>query len=499
MLKLILLLTISECYLTATFAHLQNYPNNPGFGRPSRPGFGGRPPPPQGYGGYEESDGFIFEENINPNRPPVNPNPVNPNPVNPNPVYPNPVYPNRPTRNPMQVMYSWREVDFTFPNQNARDNLITTKLFIPRNNLILDVDVYDERPGQPKVFVTLPRVRPGVPVTLATVTSQRRNGSNLLEPFPDWQSNTPGSCDTSLTSVFRTHIDDCGRLWVLDSGNNNAFGGTANPSRIVCPPQIVIYDLRNNNRLVGKFRIPSSMIENNTLLVTIAVDTRQRDCSDAYAYIADSIAYKMIVFNLRNRQFWRINSILFFPYPDYSTFTVNGVSFDLMGGIFGLAIGPPYRNNRRLYFHCIDSVKQSWVETADLRNQSLWQNNMNAAPRAFHLFNGTRSSQSAAATMTKDGIMFFGLIGSNEIACWDSRTRFTRSNLVSLAKDDTALQFNSGIKVYGNKLYAATSRLQNYITNRISENEDNYRVLVGDLQEMTRGTQCQVDYKQQPL
>ncbi|KAG8262362.1 hypothetical protein J6590_053846 [Homalodisca vitripennis] len=63
-----------------------------------------------------------------------------------------------------------------------------------------------------------------------------------------------------------------------------------------------------------------------------------------------------------------------------------------------------------------------------------------------------------------------------------------------LAKDDAALQFTSGIKVYGNKLYAATSRLQNYITNRISENEDNYRVLVGDLQEMTRGTKCQVDY-----
>ncbi|KAG8262359.1 cuticle pigmentation [Homalodisca vitripennis] len=239
----------------------------------------------------------------------------------------------------MRVMYSWREVDFTYRFQGARDILITKQLFIPRNNLILDVDVYEEIPGQPKVFVTLPRLKPGVPVTLATVTSQRKNGSNLLAPFPDWPSNAPGRCDTSFSSVFRIHIDDCGRLWVLDSGNNNAFGGTANPNRIVCPPQIVIYDLRNNNRLVGKFRIPSSMIEKFSLLVTIAVDTRQRDCSDAYAYIADTIAYKMIVFDLRNQLFWRINSILFFPYPDHSRFTVNEVSFDLMAGIFGLAIG----------------------------------------------------------------------------------------------------------------------------------------------------------------
>lgn len=81
------------------------------------------------------------------------------------------------------------------------------------------------------------------------------------------------------------------------------------------------------------------MIASNSLLVTIAVDIRYRQCDDAFAYVADAIAYKMIVFDLRNRQYWRVNSIQFQAFPDQSTFTINGEQFDLFGGVFGLALG----------------------------------------------------------------------------------------------------------------------------------------------------------------
>lgn len=47
--------------------------------------------------------------------------------------------------------------------------------------------------------------------------------------------------------------------------------------------------------------------------------------------------------------------------------------------------------------------------------------------------------------------------------------------------------------MYGDKLYAATNRLQNYLNRQIPEQEVNYRVLVGDVRQMTRGTKCQVD------
>jgi len=446
--------------------HYQHQQYRPGF-RPRPPGPGGRP-----FDNREEGNPPIIFEGQQPEST---------------------------SDSPMKVIYSWRTVDFTFQNDGDRERMIQTRQFVPLNCLVLDVDVYETSQGRNrKLFVTLPRVRPGVPVTLATVSQRRRNGQYLLAPYPDWpsQNRGPGNCGNGITSVFRTHVDPCGRLWVLDSGNNNAFAGNGS---IVCPPQILIYDVKNNDRLIGRYTIPSNLVEATSLFVTIAVDTRRPDCSDAYAYIADSLAYRMLVFNLRTQQFWRLSSILFMPFPDQSRFTVNGVSFDLSGGVFGLAIGPTYRNTqkRRLYFHSIDSVKQAWTDTANLRNQSMWARDtpagVGANPRAFHLFSGERSSQSAAATMNSEGIMFFGLIGSNEIACWNSQQPFVKRNLISLAKDNVNLQFNSGIKIYHEKLYAATSRLQNYMTNRVNENEVNYRILEGDVVRMTRGTKCEFD------
>lgn len=87
------------------------------------------------------------------------------------------------------------------------------------------------------------------------------------------------------------------------------------------------------------YQFPKSMIANTSLLVTINVDSRNNDCSDAVAYMADSFGFKLLAFRLQTRQFWNMNSELFRPYPDQTMFSVNGVNFELSGGIFGLALG----------------------------------------------------------------------------------------------------------------------------------------------------------------
>lgn len=44
--------------------------------------------------------------------------------------------------NPFEVIYSWKQVDFEFPDSNTREEMIRRQQFIPKNNLILDMDVY---------------------------------------------------------------------------------------------------------------------------------------------------------------------------------------------------------------------------------------------------------------------------------------------------------------------------------------------------------------------
>jgi Major royal jelly protein. len=45
-------------------------------------------------------------------------------------------------------------------------------------------------------------------------------------------------------------VDECGRLWVLDTGKLNAFGETP---KVVCPPQIVVYDLNQGDKVIRKY------------------------------------------------------------------------------------------------------------------------------------------------------------------------------------------------------------------------------------------------------
>lgn len=58
--------------------------------------------------------------------------------------------------------------------------------------------------SKPKLFVTLPSLKGGSPVTLATVSDQTYNNTTLLEPYPDWSWHQ-GDCD-GITSVFRTAV-----------------------------------------------------------------------------------------------------------------------------------------------------------------------------------------------------------------------------------------------------------------------------------------------------
>lgn len=88
-----------------------------------------------------------------------------------------------------------------------------------------------------------------------------------------------------------------------------------------------------------RYRFPDSILDTMTLLITIVVDTRDNDCQSSFAYIADVNEFHLYVYDFANDKSWRITNNLFYPYPFYGDFHINGVDFDLMDGIFGLALG----------------------------------------------------------------------------------------------------------------------------------------------------------------
>jgi len=61
-----------------------------------------------------------------------------------------------------------------------------------------------------RVFVTVPRIKPGNPASIAEVVPGDRPSSVLLAPYPNWKANTISedmiNCDDTIVSVFRTKV-----------------------------------------------------------------------------------------------------------------------------------------------------------------------------------------------------------------------------------------------------------------------------------------------------
>ncbi|XP_074115399.1 major royal jelly protein 8-like isoform X2 [Cotesia typhae] len=388
----------------------------------------------------------------------------------------------------LRLVYSWKSLDFLFPDAWTREQAILNKDFIPGAPFPIDVDASAIGPFGSRVFITIPRFQEGVPVTLGYVSNlTSSDGSPLIAPYPNWEMNQLGYCN-HITSVYRIKIDECGRLWVLDTGKLE--------DERKCPPQLFIFDL-STDRLISRYQFPESILKPESLLITPIIDIR-RQCSDTFVYIADVTEFQLIVYDFKNQNSWNIQNRLFYPYPEYATFTIAGESFDLMDGIFGLALGPLAINgDRMLYFHSLASVIESYVPTSIIRDSSLFLNHPDNAASAFQSFRLRRSSQSGPQAMTNDGILFYGLMGDTAIGCWNSKSypEFGGPNLDYAVVNNKTLQFISGLKLItlGSKreqIWVITGRFQKLMTGTLNAQEVNYRIQVAYIDDLISGTKC---------
>lgn len=82
-----------------------------------------------------------------------------------------------------------------------------------------------------KVFLSVPRRRVGVPSTLNFVWKNETKRHNVpLMPYPDWKTNLLSGISSSgykFVSVYRVAIDQCDRLWFVDTGRIDEPGTIA--------------------------------------------------------------------------------------------------------------------------------------------------------------------------------------------------------------------------------------------------------------------------------
>lgn len=281
-------------------------------------------------------------------------------------------------------------------------------------------------------------------------------------------------------------------MWILDSGEIQFVQH--------CQPQVVVIDIATRT-LVHRYRLPQKVFRTGvsrfvTPLVDIEDVPPRGTCSKAFVYMADATGTSLIVYDVVNRDSWRIENRYTFPDPDFSKHTIAGESFELMDGVFGLSVTPKGLGLRRqLYFHSLSNDVQVAVPLDIVNNITNWGYGLGSSLNEFTML-GRRGVQCAASAMSAQGYLLCGFLNPIALIGWNIRTPYTERNRVSLVENPQTLQFISGLKVIRNprgkeEVWMLSNRLQKAFTSTTNYDEINYRIQKCGMDELLLGKQCQ--------
>ncbi|CAM6032165.1 unnamed protein product, partial [Sphagnum compactum] len=245
-----------------------------------------------------------------------------------------------------------------------------------------------------------------------------------------------------LISVYRTRVDECDRLWFIDTGLLEFPGNLTQ----VQPPSIWIMDLQSNQRL-HRFELPTDVVTGGEGVASITIDVDPNDCNNAYAYIPDLFYTRLYVYSLAQNRVWAFQHNYFRPDPLQGDLSVSGLEFQWDDGIFSITLGPrDHTGFREVYFHPMVSINEFAVSSRVLQNEQ-------DASRAYHgndfRLLGTHGPGTQSAMHQYDlnsGVIFYSEIGMNAIGCVNSGLLITPANHAILAQHSENMIYPSDLK-----------------------------------------------------
>lgn len=382
---------------------------------------------------------------------------------------------------PYEVILSWKILDYKFPSPQMRDEFLKTKQFIPENNPLTGIKIFGSR-----LFVTVPRLRAGVPSTLNYIDLKSitvKGSSPQLIPYPSWNMQKIGNCN-ALQFVQSMEIDRWGRMWIIDVGRDNIFGDKT----VKCPAKLLIIDLATN-QILHQHEFPPNVVNPQTNYLNdlvVECKTGQWGC---WAYITDCWDAKLVLYSLEEDRSWYVqHSQSMTADPSAMQFHILGGTYTVNSSINGIALSPKrISNHDRLYYNPLSSRSMYSVTTSTLKHAFMTgQTKLSDLEVTCHAKN--RPSQSGGTMMDSTGLLFMGQMEHNAVSYFNT-TKLSSSYSLSkvdhlfepevvIMQDDIDLQWPDTF-AFDNQgyLYLTTCRNQRFFSNTMDFNDVNFRVV----------------------
>ncbi|NP_001161785.1 yellow-3 [Tribolium castaneum] len=320
-----------------------------------------------------------------------------------------------------QLEYQWHYVNYTWPTYEDYKKAVIKRKYVPENVAITGIKYH-----KGDLYLAMPQIRKGVPVTLGKISTESAPKSNpLVHPYPSWEHQPRSKDCTTLQSVQNMEIDKSGVMWVLDGFRIN------NNTR--CPPKLVLFDLNNDGKELLSYIFPKDICSSQGgHLKDIVIDST----NDGFAYITDNsfLDPGLIVYSRGQNRAWKLRDRTMFDEEDASGFVVGNLTFKGLAPLDGIALSPihPKTRNRLLFYSPLAgmnlyAIKSKVLKSERLINSGDWR-------RAIKVV-GKKQSQSDGLIMDNKGNLYYTLPPLYGVGKWNMHEEFSTAKIMAEDKN----------------------------------------------------------------
>ncbi|XP_060581097.1 protein yellow-like [Ruditapes philippinarum] len=381
------------------------------------------------------------------------------------------------------IVYQWNIVEYEWPNDTYKQQQINNTNYIPKNSAINGIKLYNGT-----VYVTVPRLKPGVPSTLNVIIDapEGSNGSShLLRPFPNWDMQELGNC-AALQRVQSMEIDpNTGYMWIVDTGYIAKMQDVGVQPVDSCPAKIIIFDL-NKHEEVHRYIFPRLTVGYGLFYLNDIVLGYSENVA-RYAFMSDTLDYKLVVYDYKEDISYAYSHSNMRADEKYINITISNMTLTgIITGINGIAMSPDFKY---VYYSSVAGVGLHQIETSVLTSARGNSAAFAAAVRTI----GEKVSPGDGMTYGSNDKLYYSALGPNAIYEWDiskdlgSSLDFNTVPLISQSElvSDPRMQWVDTLALDDNGfLWYTTSRLNKFFSSDgIVHHEPNFfiwKIYVGD-------------------
>ena len=363
-----------------------------------------------------------------------------------------------------ETLFRWKTIEYDWPSRAAKQTALTDGSFIPLNNAINGIHVYNDR-----IFVTVPRLRSGIPSNLNTIVKAARSkrflsSKTVLRPYPSWEMQKQGNC-TAFQKVQNIEIDPKrGKLFVIDTG------GVQNE----CPAKLVIYDANSDMEIHRHIFSETVVPRGSNYLNDLVMDYVGGD-DVKYLYITNQGDYSIVVYDIENDNSYSFSHPSMRPEENKTDIKILDNVVHVSNGVNGIAISV---NFDYVYYSPIAGTGLYQIPTKVLRNSTA---NFDKYVRKV----GDKPSQGDGMIMSIKNSLYFSALAQKAIVMWEIEKDILRygsegkvkMRSVTYETEDPRMEWVDSLALdsFG-YLWFTTSSLQRHFSNRLRNDTVNFMI-----------------------